>query len=84
MMSICPFCNIAADEEQNIIFSNDLCLFIQKRQEVLLGSGLIVPREHRENAFELSEEEWNATFELLKVVKKYTKPNAEGLTFIRG
>ncbi|MBC8591158.1 HIT family protein [Lachnospiraceae bacterium NSJ-29] len=48
-----------------------LSIFLQKPQEVLIGSGVIVPKEHRQTVFDLSEDEWNATFELLQEVKVY-------------
>ncbi len=68
-MKNCPFCHIELMEEQEIILRNEKCMFLQVPQEVLIGSGLIVPIEHRENVFELTEDEWNATFSLLQEVK---------------
>jgi len=55
-------------------------MFLQKPQEVLVGSGIIVPKAHRETVFDLSEEEWNATFGLLQEVKIFldNKYKAEG------
>lgn len=70
-MKNCLFCLIENDLEQKVVISNQYCLFLQKPQEVLLGSGVIVPKEHRETVFDLSEDEWNATYELLKEVKVY-------------
>lgn len=67
-MKDCIFCNI--ENQNNIILSNEHCLFLQKNQPVLIGSGIIVPRNHRETVFDLTKEEWNATYELLKEVKK--------------
>ncbi|MDR6882414.1 HIT domain-containing protein [Bacillus sp. 3255] len=66
----CPLCFPEKDREQSIVLSNDYCIFVQKPQEVLIGSGLIVPKMHRETAFELTPEEWQATFELLQQVKE--------------
>jgi diadenosine tetraphosphate (Ap4A) HIT family hydrolase len=66
----CPFCFPEKDREQRIVLSNKYCFFVQKPQEVLIGSGLIVPKMHRETAFELTPEEWKATFDLLKQVKE--------------
>jgi diadenosine tetraphosphate (Ap4A) HIT family hydrolase len=68
-MKDCPFCNL--ENEGNVVLSNDYCLFLQQEQPVLVGSGIIVPRKHRENVFELTEEEWKATFDLLKEVKAF-------------
>jgi diadenosine tetraphosphate (Ap4A) HIT family hydrolase len=70
-MKNCLFCSIESDLEQEVILSNQYCLFIQKSQEVLIGSGVIVPKKHRETVFDLSQDEWNATFELLQEVKAY-------------
>lgn len=79
-MTNCLFCNISDVREQNIILSNDLCVFIQQPQEVLIGSGLIIPRAHRAGVFDLSGQEWNSTFELLQMAKKYLdeKYNPDG------
>ena len=70
-MNNCLFCSIENDLEQKIVLSNQYCIFLQKPQEVLIGSGVIVPKEHRQTVFDLSEDEWNATFELLQEVKVY-------------
>ena len=70
-MNYCLFCSIENDLEQKIVLSNQYCIFLQKPQEVLIGSGVIVPKEHRQTVFDLSEDEWNATFELLQEVKVY-------------
>lgn len=66
----CPLCFIKNDKDQSIVLSNEYCLFVQKPQPVLLGSGLIVPRTHKETVFDLSPQEWQATFELLQQVKE--------------
>ncbi|SFM26592.1 Diadenosine tetraphosphate (Ap4A) hydrolase [Paenibacillus sp. 1_12] len=65
----CPFCFPEKDKEQSIVLSNESCLFVQKPQPVLLGSGLIIPKSHRETIFDLTPQEWQATFELLQQVK---------------
>ncbi len=36
----------------------------------MIGSGLIVPRAHRETIFDLTPAEWNATYEMIHHVKK--------------
>lgn len=69
-MDRCPFCHPPLDPEQRIVLQNDHCLFLQKPQTVLVGSGLIVPKAHRETVFDLTEEEWTATFSLLREVKR--------------
>ena len=70
-MMNCIFCSIENDLEQKIVLSNQHCLFLQKPQEVLIGSGVIIPKEHRKTVFDLSEDEWKATFQLLQEVKEY-------------
>lgn len=70
-MKNCLFCSVEDDLEQKIIMSNQYCMFLQEPQKVLIGSGLIVPKEHRETVFDLTKDEWNATFELLLEVKMY-------------
>ncbi|TWT07717.1 HIT family protein [Planococcus sp. CPCC 101016] len=73
----CPFCNPHQDENQNIVFENETCYFLQhaKEQDVLEGSGVIVPKIHRSDTFQLSQEEWNDTYELLHKAKEYLEYN---------
>lgn len=68
----CPYCNVFADEEQEIVFENEKCFFIQKEseQQILEGSGLIIPKHHKSDVFELSEQEWADTRELLHLAKE--------------
>lgn len=69
----CPFCEPEKDENQVIRFENEFCWYLQhhQHQEILEGSGLIVPKEHRQTVFDLSPEEWNATYELMQQVKAF-------------
>jgi hypothetical protein len=55
----CPFCPPALDPAQ-VILENTLCLFLQQAEPVLLGSGLVIPRQHRETVFDLTADEWQA------------------------
>ncbi len=71
----CVFCNPELDRDQRIVMSNETCLFLQlhsaqKQGAPLNGSGVIVPKQHRDNTFDLTKEEWNDTFSLLKLVKE--------------
>lgn len=75
-MKDCIFCFPKLAADQQIVLSNQHCMFLQLQQvqakgSLLAGSGLIVPREHKETAFELSEEEWKDTYSLLQEVKAY-------------
>lgn len=65
----CPYCNLQLVPEQRIVLSNETCLFLQMPQKVLVGSGVIVPRAHRENLFELTPDEWRDTYDLLQKAK---------------
>lgn len=68
-MKKCPFCHLDLVEQQKVIAKNEHCMFLQNPQEVLIGSGLIVPFQHRETVFDLTEAEWSATYSLLQEVK---------------
>ena len=75
-MKDCIFCNLELEPTQKVILSNEYCIFLQLEQAQekgiqLEGAGLIVPKKHRETAFDLTIEEWNATYSLLKDVKNY-------------
>jgi diadenosine tetraphosphate (Ap4A) HIT family hydrolase len=59
----CPFCALDPAE---IVLEGERCLFIETRDTVLLGSGMIVPREHRETVFDLTPDEWSETYALLQ------------------
>jgi diadenosine tetraphosphate (Ap4A) HIT family hydrolase len=69
-MEDCPFC-APLPPEQPVALENEHCLFLSQlpSETVLIGSGLIIPRQHRENVFDLTEAEWNATYSLLQQVK---------------
>lgn len=75
-MDHCVFCMPDQEPHQKVILSNEYCLFLQLEQfnikgSLLEGSGLIVPRKHRETVFDLTPEEWEATYSLLQEVKQY-------------
>ena len=57
--------------EQGTILENAHCVFVMTPQPVFPGSGLIVTKEIRETVFNLTPEEWTATFELLREAKLY-------------
>jgi diadenosine tetraphosphate (Ap4A) HIT family hydrolase len=69
----CPYCNLHLDEEQDIVFENETCYFIQKEseQQVLQGSGLIIPKKHKRDVFELSAQEFSDSRELLLLAKEF-------------
>jgi len=65
----CPFCDPQEADGQCVVLENTHCWFIQQPQPVLVGSGIIVPKQHRETVFDLREAEWAATFDLLRQAK---------------
>lgn len=66
MTTGCPLCHIGSVPEQKVILENDHCVFLQMPQPVLIGSGLIAPKSHRETVFDQAPEEWYDTFDLLR------------------
>lgn len=85
MSEACVFCHTELEPDQEVLFSNESCMFLQLKQyqtkgKQLEGSRLIVPREHRETVFDLTEEEWNLSYRLLHEVKTYIddKHNPQG------
>jgi diadenosine tetraphosphate (Ap4A) HIT family hydrolase len=62
----CPFCAITSEE---ILLAGERCLFMTTADPVLVGSGMIVPRAHRETVFDLTPAEWSETFTLLAGAK---------------
>lgn len=66
----CEYCNLKFDN-QKLILKNKHCMFLMLNKPDIEGSGIIMPREHRETVFELTEKEWNSTYALLKEVKNY-------------
>ncbi len=62
-------CDLCFPQLSGIVLESDHCVFTQVPQSVLTGSGLIIPRLHRETVFDLTEEEWTDTRRLLQRVK---------------
>lgn len=76
----CVFCHVNLVSTQKVIFTNDHCMFLQLDTSrnvgsILEGAGVIVPKVHRETVFDLTQSEWNATYELLQEVKDYLDAN---------
>jgi diadenosine tetraphosphate (Ap4A) HIT family hydrolase len=68
----CEFCDLDGFRGANspVFIENDLCLFANSDEDVLQGSGLIVPKAHRRTVFDLTPAEASATFELLRQAKR--------------
>ncbi|STO09300.1 MULTISPECIES: HIT family protein [Exiguobacterium] len=71
-MSTCPFCHPHDDPAQSIVAENETCYFLmhEREQDVLVGSGVIVPKQHRTTTFDLTPDEWRDTYELLHEAKR--------------
>ena len=67
-MENCRFCDRLAEQTETIL-ENDQCVFLQKEESVLIGSGLIIPRAHRETVFDLTHEEWSALYDIIQQAK---------------
>ena len=69
----CALCHVHENAAQEIIFSNDIVLFLQNAHEqgALRGSGVIMPVRHAETVFDLTQEEVCATLSLLQQVKAW-------------
>lgn len=67
----CILCQEPLEADHEIILSNDLCIYTLLKQQEIQGAGIIVPRSHRETVFDLTGEEWSATYQLLHEVKRY-------------
>lgn len=65
----CRFCDEAVLARDTRL-ANEHCRFLRTSDPVLVGAGIIVPRAHRETVFDLTEEEWAATYRLLQEVKR--------------
>ena len=66
----CMFCSPALNRE-HVVLENAHCIFLQRPEPVLVGSGVIIPRSHRETVFDLTPEELEATFALLRRAKAH-------------
>ena len=64
----CLFCSPQIQKES--VLQNEYCHFLQREEPILVGSGLIIPKRHCRTAFELSLEEWQATYLMIQRVKK--------------
>ncbi|MNP57975.1 HIT-like protein [compost metagenome] len=46
-------------------------MFLMLNHQEIEGSGIIIPKAHSETVFDLTEQEWESTYKLLKEVKEY-------------
>lgn len=71
----CPYCNIIDDLSHEVIISNEKCIYTLLKEQEIKGAGIIVPKIHRETVFDLTQDEWDATYQLLQEVKLYLDEN---------
>jgi histidine triad (HIT) family protein len=66
----CTFCDLDALRAGAVLLlENELCMFFNSEDlegAFLRGSGVIIPKAHRPNVFELTPAEIDATFDLLR------------------
>ena len=74
--SRCHFCDLAAFRQHStLVLENELCLFASggktegEASSVLPGSGIIIPKAHRETVFDLFPDEFLATQNLLLEIR---------------
>ena len=70
-MEHCPFCDWENDTYAKLIFENEYCVCFEMPDPVLVGSCEIIPKAHRVTVFDLNNEEWEATKDLIDKVKQY-------------
>jgi diadenosine tetraphosphate (Ap4A) HIT family hydrolase len=70
----CSFSDLEGFRRSDVCLENAYAIYasigFQPPQDVLPDSGIIVPLEHRSSLFDLSPEEWRATYDLLVAAKQ--------------
>ena len=68
-MGSCVFCDTPLQE---VLFENEFCICFENiYEEVLKGSCIIIPKAHRVTVFDLNQDEWEATKQLIDKAKGY-------------
>lgn len=70
-MEKCPFCDWINDTYAKLIFENKFCVCFELPAQVIVGSCMIIPKAHRVTVFDLNDEEWEATKDLIDKAKQY-------------
>lgn len=71
----CDFCDVDAFRSAALFLENDACIYASHEvvdDSVLPGSGILVPRAHRESPFDLTEAEWASMRLLLLEARQRT------------
>ncbi|WP_222282115.1 HIT family protein [Rhizobium leguminosarum] len=69
MISICPFCPSNRSGKDATLLENRSGYFIRGLDPVLQCAGMIIPFRHVATAFDLTQDEWLDTFDLLSRAK---------------
>lgn len=78
-MNQCPFCLETDLLEGGIIARDAHCYVVESLDPVLRDAVMIIPLRHVETPFDLSEEEWLSTREMLRRAKTYLdRANPDG------
>ncbi len=67
----CPFCARHPDRIGTLVAENEHAAFYTGNEPVLRGSGIIIPKAHRQTVFDLTPAEWEATYELLQLARRH-------------
>ncbi len=64
---------VCCDYKNNydILFESDYVVCIAAKNETVVGSCFVIPKEHRETPFDLSDEEWLDTKRVIDLAKAY-------------
>ncbi|WP_176084312.1 HIT domain-containing protein [Martelella sp. HB161492] len=69
MTSRCPFCTKDRPQDDSIQIEQGSVYFLRSPDPVLQCAGMIIPLRHVSTPFDLTQTEWNDTFELLGKAK---------------
>ena len=67
----CDFCDLEAFRSAEVFLENRWCLYASHgaASAELPWAGIVLPKAHRVTAFDLTDDEWLATAELLRLAK---------------
>jgi len=66
----CKCCNYAENFKW-VLFENDTTVCVADENNILIGSCYIIPKNHKETPFDLSDKEWADTKNMINTVKEY-------------
>lgn len=77
-MTDCPFCALPASR---IVHENDCCVAIRDAFPVSPGHTLIIPKRHVGSIFDLSAQETQSAFDLLRIARQDLKGRCDPAGF---